>query len=105
MSDDAREADGQKPNRVKLRKRKKRELRVVLETSVLFTGSASDLIRQEAASLIQQSVFPDLEVAWYLPEIVRHERQYQMQKKALELLPSVAKVETLLGIKLNITEE
>jgi hypothetical protein len=66
---------------------RKRQLRVVLDTNVLYTGSASDLVRQEIATVIQQTKYADLEVVWYLPDIVRHERQYQMQKRALELQP------------------
>jgi hypothetical protein len=81
------------------------QLRVVFDTNILFTDSASDLVRQEAANLIKESKFPDLEIRWYLPEMVRHERQYQMQKRALELLPPIAKVERLLGHKLAITEQ
>src|SRR4051794_10127932 len=104
VNDANREAGAaHKPSAAK--RRKKRELRVGLETSVLFNGSASDLLQQETANLIHQSVYDDLEVLWYLPEIVRHERQYQMQRRALELLPSLIKVETLLGFKLNINEE
>src|SRR6266404_2579897 len=86
-------------------KRQKRQLRVAFDTNVLYTGSASDLVRQEAGNMVTQSAYPDLEVLWYLPEVVRHERQYQMRKRALELLPSVAKVERLLGHNLNITQE
>lgn len=81
------------------------QLRVVFDTNVLFTDSASDLVRQEAANLIKESKFPDLEIRWYLPEMVRHERQYQMQKRALELLPPIARVERLLGHRLAITEQ
>src|ERR1700719_21986 len=81
------------------------QLRVVFDTNVLFTGSASDLVQQEAANLIKESVFPDLAIQWYLPEIVRHERQYQMRKAAFVLMPSIAKVERLLGHKLPISEE
>ncbi|MFY9527496.1 MAG: hypothetical protein WBC04_08570 [Candidatus Acidiferrales bacterium] len=89
----------------KSQKHQRPQLRVVFDTNVLYTGSASDLVRQEAANLIKQSMFPDLEIQWYLPELVRHERQYQMQKRALELLPAIGKVEKLLGHKLAITEE
>jgi PIN domain len=88
-----------------LRKQQKPQLLVVFDTNALFTGSASDLIKQEAANLIKESTFGDLEIRWYLPEMVRHERQYQMQKKALELLPPIAKVERLLGHNLAITEQ
>jgi hypothetical protein len=89
----------------KRRKIQKPQLKVVFETNVLYNGSASDLVQQEASNLIAESVFPDLEIQWYLPEIVRHERQYQMQKRALELLLPIAKVEKLLGHNLAITEQ
>lgn len=89
----------------KLRKQQRPQLRVVFDTNVLYTGSASDLVRQEAVNLIKESAFPDLEIRWYLPELVRHERQYQMQKRALELLPTIAKLEKLLGHNLAITEQ
>ncbi len=87
------------------RKRERRELRVAFDTNVLFTGSASDLVRQEAATLISQSRFPDLDIKWYLPDVVRLERQFQMQKGALELLTPLGRVEKLLGHNLNITQE
>jgi hypothetical protein len=83
----------------------KPQLRVVFDTNVLYTGSASDLVRQEVANLVKESAFPDLDIQWYLPEVVRHERQYQMQKRALELLPPIAKVERLLGHNLAINEQ
>ncbi len=89
----------------KPRKRQRPQLRVVFDTNALYTGSASDLVRQEVANLIKESMFPDLEIQWYIPELVRHERQYQMQKRALELLPAIAKVEKLLGHNLAITEQ
>ena len=89
----------------KQRKHQRPQLRVVFDTNILFTDSASDLVRQEAVNLIKESTFPDLEIQWYLPEMVRHERQYQMQKRALELLPPIAKVERLLGHNLAINEQ
>lgn len=89
----------------KQKRSQKPQLRVVFDTNVLYTGSASDLVKQEVASLIKESIFPDLEIQWYLPEMVRHERQYQMQKRALELMPAIAKVEKLLGHNLAITQQ
>src|SRR5579859_1226277 len=81
------------------------QLKVVFDTNILITDSASDLVRQEAVNLIKESKFPDLEIQWYLPEMVRHERQYQMQKRALALLPHIAKVERLLGHNLAINDQ
>ena len=64
------------------------ELRVVIDTNALYVtptsiGSASDLVRTEIATIISEAKYPDLEISWYIPEIVRHERQYQMQTEAL----------------------
>jgi hypothetical protein len=85
-------------------KKKPPELKVVFDSSVLYTGSASDLLNREVAQLIKEnSSYPDLTVTWYLPEIVVHERQYQMSKRGLKLLPSIQKLERLLGHNLNIT--
>jgi PIN domain-containing protein len=88
----------------KASKKQKPQLLVVFDTNALYTGSASDLVQEEVTKLIQESVFPDLEIRWYLPDIVRHERQYQMQKRAADLLPALAKVEKLLGHHLGIDE-
>jgi len=88
----------------KPRKRQRPQLRVIFDTNILFTDSASELVRQEVTNLIKDSAYPDLEIQWHIPEMVRHERQYQMQKRALELLPHVEKVEKLLGHNLAINE-
>lgn len=88
------------------KKTKPPELRVVFDSSVLYTGSANDLIRNEVAEVIlANSNHADLTVTWYLPDVVRHERQFQMLEKALEMLPTIQRLERLLGHNLNITEE
>lgn len=74
------------PLRKKLRNRKS-QLKVVFDTNALYVlpkslGSASDLVRQEIVSLITEPKYPDLDISWYLPEVVRHEREYQMQTEA-----------------------
>lgn len=82
------------------------ELKVVFDSSVIFTGSASDLVNPPVAQFIaDNSTHPDLKVSWYLPEVVILERRYQMVKKGFELLPSVQRLETLLGHNLNITSQ
>ena len=81
------------------------QLRVVLDTNILWVDSASDLVRREVATLLKGSIFPDVTILWYLPDVVLHERQYQMQRKALELYPSVTKIERLLGQQLNTTKD
>jgi hypothetical protein len=88
----------------------KAELRVVFDTNALYvtssgTGSASDLVRQEISTLISESKYPDLQILWYLPAIVRHERQYQMRAEASKLRPAINKIERLLGHNLALTDQ
>lgn len=95
---------------VKKRKNKNPQLRVAFDTNALYVapnslGSASDLLRQEIAVLIRESNYPDLDILWYLPEVVRHERQYQMQAEALKLRPAINKIERLLGHNLALTDQ
>lgn len=79
------------------------ELTVVLDTNTLFTGLAHFFLRKEVGELIEQhSQHPDLTVHWIVPEVVCHEREFQMFDQALLLLPHVEKVERLLGHNLNI---
>ena len=88
-----------------MKAKQQRQLRVVFDTNALYTDSANYLVREEVGKLINESKFADLEIRWYLPDVVRHERQFQMQKRALELLPAIAKLEKLLGHSLNVTEK
>jgi hypothetical protein len=88
----------------------KPQLRVVLDTNALYVsatslGSASDLLREEIASLVLESKYPDLDIFWYLPEVVRHERQYQMESEALKLRGPINKIERLLGHNLALTDK
>jgi hypothetical protein len=86
--------------------KKKFTLNVVFDTSVVYTGSANDLLRKEIVELIgNHTTLTDIQINWHVPEIVIKERTYQMNKKGLELLISIQKLERLLGHNLNITEE
>lgn len=67
-------------------KHKPLELRVVLDTNALYTGSANYFIRKEVADLIaQHQNLPDLNISWYLPGIVRDERHFQMLTEAQKI--------------------
>lgn len=86
--------------------RQVRELRVVLDTNALYTQAAHDLVNHETAEMIRgNNVHPDLRINWYLPATVVEERAFQMREKASGLLPSLAKMERLLGHRLGITPE
>src|SRR5204862_86291 len=47
---------------------------------------------------------PDIQIRWYLPHVVRCEREFQMRENGVALLPAVQKIERVLGHNLNITE-
>ncbi|TKJ37725.1 MAG: hypothetical protein CEE38_06535 [Planctomycetes bacterium B3_Pla] len=90
----------------KKKKRSKPKLLVVFDTSVLFARVAYNLVRSEIKQLVEtNSQHSDLTIKWYLPGIVVDERRYQMRNKAFELLPSIEKLERLLGHNLNITKD
>src|SRR5712691_4947247 len=63
------------------------------ETSL---GSATDLVRQEIVDLISSAIYPDVKFTWCIPEVVRHEREYQMQQEAPKLRGSINRIERLL---------
>ena len=87
-------------------KRAKPELKVVFETSALFTKVAYELLSSGVMKLIElNSQHSDLSIKWYLPNIVVDERRYQMEYEAFSLFPYVAKLERLLGHNLNITKD
>ena len=82
------------------------EMKVVFDTNALYTKAESELLSAAVNTLIEEnSSHPDLKVSWYLPEVVRHEREYQMRRRAFDLLPNIEKLERLLGHNLNITPE
>lgn len=82
------------------------EIKIVFDTNALFTKVAHDLFQKAIADLIKsESTRKDIKISWCLPKVVVHERQYQMQKAADELLPYLEKLQKLLGHNLNITKE
>jgi hypothetical protein len=83
---------------------KKLLLKIVLDTNLLYTGSASDLLQMPLQKLIgESSKHTDIQIEWHIPEVVRAEREYQMTNAASDLLPSIGKLERLLGHNLGIS--
>lgn len=79
---------------------------VVFDTSALFTKQSSELVKSEVRNLISRnSAHTDISIQWFLPSTVIDERRYQMRERAFELLPSLEKLEKLLGHNLGITKE
>ena len=63
-------------------------------------------MRTEISTFLRTTIDdPTVKVKWFFPEIVVRERQYQMVTKGNELLPSLHRIEKLLGHQLGITAE
>lgn len=87
-------------------KKSKPKLIVFFDTNALFTQVSSDLVRNEIRSFIQEnSNHLDLEICWFLPEVVIKERRFQMLERARDLLPNLQKMERLLGHTFSIGED
>ena len=100
---DSRNPSGKSEKRAQ---RRKRVLKIVLDTNQLFTGSASDLLQLALRQVIEASrTHRDIEIEWHVPEVVRSEREYQMTDAAIELLPTITKLERLLGHNLGINTD
>jgi hypothetical protein len=82
------------------------QFHLVVDTNCLYTEAADKLLSLEISDFILKgSKLLGLEIAWYLPPVVKAERNYQMLEKAKGLLPNIQKLEKLLGHALNINEQ
>ncbi len=87
-------------------KKKKIKLKVVFDTNAIYSGTESFLLNNQVSEFItENSKHFDIDISWYLPEMVINERKFQMIEKGIKLLIPIQKLETLLGHKLNINEE
>jgi len=78
-------------------------LKVVFDTSVLHTNTASQLLCHAAKELVEHnSGHQDLMIKWILPSVVVGERQYQMTKAATKKLPAMRDLERLLSISIGV---
>ena len=63
-------------------------------------------MRHEVTELIRASSgHVDLTIRWYLPEIVRNEREDQLRQLALKTFPSVQKLERILEQQTGMNEQ
>lgn len=86
--------------------KKQPRLLVVFDTSALYTQTASSLVKDSLKSLISEnSNHSDLNIQWYIPNVVVAERRYQMMDKASDLLPNLGKLEKLMGHGFGVAED
>ena len=80
-------------------------IHVVFDTNGLYTDSAHQFMRRNVSDLIKTPPNSSLDVYWYVPPVVRLEREYQMLDKAKESLPHLKKADRLFGTSLAATTE
>lgn len=82
---------------------RKVNLHVVFDTNVIWSDSILEVFNNATITLIRKhSGHQDLSIQWTLPRIARQEREYQMRRKALECIPSVQKLEALVGFNWGV---
>jgi hypothetical protein len=79
------------------------QLKVVFDTNSVYTKGNHFLCGTESHQLVTTEFQVDgLTVTWYLPDISRHEREYQIRKQYLEALSRLKKSERILeGLNIN----
>lgn len=81
------------------------EVRVVLDTNVLFTAAPHHVMNRDTAETVDRTrAYKDWRVRWYLPEIVRDERRYQMLQEGKKLLKPTATLGNLLSRDLQVPQ-
>ena len=90
----------------KSKKIKKRQIDVFFDANAVYSQSITDAIKNEVSDLIEQhSLFPELKIKWTIPEMALKERKRQMLVKAEALMPSISRMEALLGVNWGVTKE
>jgi PIN domain len=85
--------------------RELQELRVVLDTNAIYQAEGHELLRPAVSELIKVSVsHRDVTINWYLPEVVRNEREQQLRELARKSVPALERLERVCGISLGITD-
>ena len=79
---------------------------VVFDTNAVWTGTAHNFLPQPVSNLIKTSRSnAALDIHWYVPQVVRLEREYQMLDQARELLPHLRRAERLLKTSFDVTSD
>jgi PIN domain len=81
------------------------ELHVFLESSLSYSRDNRQLLSNPLAKAIKSLAPSHVPLRWHLPSIVKDERRYQMTQNARELIPAARKLHSILGSKIEITDE
>ena len=80
-------------------------IHVILDSNSIYSQAPDAFVGIEARTLLEElSAAAHIDVFWYVPHVVRGERQVQMNAKAEKLLSSIPKLESFMGCALNVTQ-
>ena len=83
-----------------------RELKVVLDTNVIYNISGGEFLKDDVGKLIEaSSSHADLLITWYLPEVVRNEREHQLRQLARKSIPAIQNFERVVELDFGITDK
>jgi hypothetical protein len=76
-----------------------RELHVVFDTNALYTQAPHELVSSAVRALVEaNSNYSDLQVSWYIPDVVALERHHQMLQQARRQLPAFQQITAILRL-------
>ena len=85
---------------------KKKSVHVVLDTNILHTKSPEFFVNSSLSAAIKRALaHHSLEIKWYLPSVVKAERQHQIMMSAVGLIKPVQTIAKLLDEDFNVSED
>jgi hypothetical protein len=85
---------------------KNRSIHVAVDTNILHTKSPHFFVNKSLSAFIKNiKNDKDVQIKWYLPSVVKAEREHQITTDTAALLSSVEAVERLLDEKLHVSKE
>lgn len=89
----------------KTKKSRPPKLYIMFDTNILYETSFAEVFNKDIIECVEKNAKKDISIEYAIPEVVRHERQYQMIQQAKKSIPVVKEIETVLGCSTIITEE
>lgn len=85
-----------------MEKTAKLAIHVILDSNSIYSQAPEAFVGVEARALLEElSAAAHIDVFLYVPNVVRGERQVQMNTKAEKLLSSIPKLESFMGCALK----
>jgi hypothetical protein len=78
---------------------------IVLDTNAVYGGPNNLVNRKSSSAILEISKKQDIATYWYLPRMVKDEREYQVLTQAQALLGPISRAEKLLGRDFDVSPD